>query len=195
VSQPKSGSPESVVMLRGVRLAFPDLYVARQFDGKGPFSYKATFLIIPGSDNDKAVKAAITNACATKWGAKATALASQLQAQGSQKYCYLSGDLKDYDGFAGMMALATSRSQDAGAPKVIDRDPTVELTAADGRPYGGCYVNAKISIYAQDNKFGHGVRATLMTVQFAKDGDSFGGAPPANAEGFETVEDDGGDLS
>lgn len=59
---------------------------------------------------------------------------------------------------------------------------------SDGRPYSGCYVNAKVQIWAQKDKY-VGVRCTLVSVQFVKDGDAFGGGGPATADGFEAVED------
>ena len=183
------------IMLNNVRLSFPDLFQAVQYEGAGPFSYKASFLIVPGSDNDKKIRAAIERAGTAKWAAKASAIVKQAEAQGSGKFCYIDGNTKAYDGYEGTMALAASRPQDAGAPKIIDRDLSVTLTAADGRPYGGCYVNAKIAVWAQDNKFGKAIRATLIAVQFVKDGDSFGGTGPANADGFESVESDGDDLA
>lgn len=61
---------------------------------------------------------------------------------------------------------------------VIDGDRT-PLTAKDGRPYSGCYVNAIIDIYVQDNDFGRRINATITGIQFLRKGDAFGGGPPA----------------
>ena len=178
---------DSVFMLKGVRLSFPDLFVAKQYEGKGPFSYRCTVLVEPGSANDKIVQAAIQKAATGKWEKKAQEILKTIVGQ-SQKYCYIDGDTKAYDGYAGKMALSMSRPQEAGAPLVMDKNPEVKLSAEDGRIYGGCFVNIKCSVWAQDNKFGKGMRCTLIAVQFMADGESFGGAPPASAEGFETVE-------
>jgi hypothetical protein len=41
--------------------------------------------------------------------------------------------------------------------------------------YGGCYVNAAVKPWLQDNKFGKGVRCDLVAVQFFADGPAFGG--------------------
>lgn len=186
------GKTDSTIMLRNVRLAFPDLFVATQFEGAGKYSYKATFLVAPNSQTHKVVNDAIAKAASAKWGAKAAQILESVQGQ-SQKFCYIDGNKKDYDGFENMWALATSRQQESGPPKVIDRDMQ-DLTAADGRPYGGCYVNAKVQIWAQDNQWGKAVRASLITVQFVNDGDAFGGPGPATAEGFEEVAESGDDL-
>jgi hypothetical protein len=175
------------LMLKGVRISFPDIFVAKQYEGAGPFSYRASFLITPGSENDKMIKAQIQKTAQTKWEKKAAEVLKTIEGQ-SQKFCYVDGDTKAYDGYAGMWALTTSRPQESGAPLVLDKNPAVKLTAEDGRIYGGCFVNAKVQLWAQDNKFGKGVRGTLIAVQFVADGESFGGTPPASADGFETVE-------
>ena len=56
-----------------------------------------------------------------------------------------------------------------------------------GRPYAGCYVNAVLEFWAQDNKFGKRVNATLMGVQFFRDGDAFSGGGAASDDDFDDV--------
>lgn len=188
---PEAIKDECTIIIRNVRLAFPDLREAVQFQGTGPFSYKATFLVTPGSDADKLILATIQKAATKKWpdAAKATAFLAQAKASGSQKFCYVDGVTKAYDGFAGNMALSTSRPKDSGMPLLIGPGGKDDLLSPEsGKPYGGCYVNAKVTIWAQDNEYGKAIRATLVTVQFVKDGDSFGGAAPATAEGMEAIE-------
>jgi hypothetical protein len=73
-------------------------------------------------------------------------------------------------------------------PLVLDSNKT-PLTDEDGKPYGGCYVNASIEIWAQDNQFGKRINAQLRGIQFVKDGDAFGGGgSPASADEFEELE-------
>jgi hypothetical protein len=180
---------DSVFMLKGVRLSFPDLFTAVQYEGAGPYSYRASVLVEPGSANDKILLAAIEKAGFAKWEKKWEAVKQTIVGQ-SQKWCYINGDQKAYDGYAGKMALTSSRPQESGPPLVLDKNPEVKLTAEDGRIYGGCYVNFKGQIWAQDNKFGKGIRCSLIAVQFMADGESFGGAPQATPDGFETVEEE-----
>jgi hypothetical protein len=71
---------------------------------------------------------------------------------------------------------------------VVDRDRT-PLTASDGKPYAGCFVNAVVELWAQDNQYGKRINASLGGVQFAADGDAFGGG------GVRTEADDFDDLS
>ncbi len=187
---------DSVIMLKHVRLSFPDLFEAVQFEGAGNFTFRASFLVEKDSENDKTIRAALQRTAIAKWGDKAKLIVegnvdiAGIKGQ-SKQYCYISGDMKAYDGYAGKMALSTSRPKDKGRPLVIGKDKS-PLTAEDGKIYGGCFVNAKVSFWAQDNKFGKAMRATLIAVQFAADGDAFGGAPPANADGFEAETTEGG---
>uniref|UniRef100_UPI0025B91E9B ssDNA-binding protein n=1 Tax=Candidatus Symbiopectobacterium sp. TaxID=2816440 RepID=UPI0025B91E9B len=71
-------------------------------------------------------------------------------------------------------------------PLVIDRDRSA-LTAADGKPYAGCYVNATIDIWAMDNNFGKRINASLGGVQFLCDGDAFAGGGVATPDDFENM--------
>ena len=75
-----------------------------------------------------------------------------------------------------------------------DRSP---LTEADGVIYAGCYVNASIEFWAQDNNFGKRINAQLRGVQFNGDGDAFSAGRPADADEFEEVSSgtDAGDFA
>lgn len=175
------------VMLKDVRLSFPVLFTPKEYkpgDGKPRFS--ATFLIEPGSENDKAIEAAIEQAAAETFGAKAKALIASMRPQ-SNKFAYGDGDLKEYDGYEGMKYLACHAKV---RPGVFDNiaDPAtgkarVITSEAEGRPYAGCYVNAKVSIYAQKGE-NPGIRASFTGIQFFRDGDAFSGAKPASADEF-----------
>lgn len=99
-------------------------------------------------------------------------------------------DKSKYDGFAGAKYLSPSSDT---RPTVVDRDKSV-LTKEDGRVYGGCYVNARVEIWVQDNNWGQRVNAKLLGVQFVKDGDAFGsGSPPANPDDFPDLTAEGGE--
>lgn len=174
------------IKLIAVRLSFPDLFVATQYEGQGKFRYNASFIIEPGSPNDKIVQGAILEAAKEKWPAKATTMLESFRGN-SNKYCYIKGDLKEYDGYAGMLVLTGHRNQDAGRPLVIDGNKN-PLTEKDGKPYAGCYVNASLDIYAQDGK-NPGIRCGLKGVQFAKDGDAFSGSKVASPDDFDAIEE------
>ena len=184
---------ETEVILRNVRLGvFPDLFAARQFDGKGEFKYKAVLIMPADSAERKAVDAAILAAATAKWGAKADGYLKSLRGQ-KKEFCFLDGAMLGRPEYEGMWVLSASRRQKDGAPKVLARDKT-PLTIESGKPYPGCWVHAKIAIWSQDNAFGRGMRCTLLAVQFVKDGDAFSGAGPANDVGFEEIADESDDL-
>ena len=71
-------------------------------------------------------------------------------------------------------------------PLVIDRDRSI-LAESDGKPYAGCYVNAKVSFWAQDNQYGKRINCSLLGVQFVEHGDSFTGARVAVTDDFEDL--------
>lgn len=175
------------VQLKEVRLAFPALFQAKAVKGNesGEPRFSAAFVIEPGSTNAKALKAAVEAVAKEKWGAKATAILTELRSKDRIAYKEgpLSKDGTPYDGFEGMHSINASNKT---RPLVLNRDKT-PLTAQDGKPYGGCYVNASIELWAQDNSFGKRVNASLKGVQFVKDGEAFGGGAPASPDEFDEL--------
>ncbi len=177
--------------LLNVRLSFPAIFSPKVSDD-GKAKYGAAFLFAAGSDAYKAVEAAIDEVGKEKWGAKWPVVKKSLTA--GQKLCLKDGDTKaQYAGYEGQWFINSSNTL---APRVVDRDVSIQLTEASGRPYGGCYVNAVVDIWAQSNRYGERVNATLIAVQFVKDGDSFGGGSRATGDEFESLAtaDDADDL-
>lgn len=61
-------------------------------------------------------------------------------------------------------------------PKVVDQS-LVDMDPSCGKPYAGCYVNAKLDIYPYVHPAsGAGITASIVTVQFVKDGEVLGDA-------------------
>ena len=173
-------SPAGRVMLKNVRLAFPSLFEPSAY-GEGEPSYQAT-LIMDQAQADGLDKVLATVA-REKWGAKADAQLKALRSTG--KVCLRDGDEKpDYDGFQGNMFVA-ARSKTR--PTVVDgqRNP---ISERDGRIYAGCYVNASVEVWAQDNAYGKRINCTLRGIQFVRDGEAFGGGRPAAADEFDELE-------
>lgn len=170
------------IKLTNVRLAFPALFEAKTVNGEGKPAFSAVLLLNPADPQVKAIHAAIDQAGTEKWGAKAPAMLKQIRA-GDKTFLH-DGDLKStYDGFEGHVYVS---ARNEVRPRVIDADKT-PLVAADGKPYAGCYVNAIIDVWAMDNNYGKRVCATLMGVQFLRDGDSFAGGRSASADDFDDV--------
>lgn len=173
------------VKLSNVRLSFPDLWEAVQYQGQGPFSYRASFLMPPDHADKAKIDAAIQAVAKEKWAAKASQILAGILGV-SNKCCFIDGNTKAYDGYAGNWALTSTRDQAKGRPLVIDQAKN-PLLAADGKPYAGCYVNATVEFWAQDNNYGKAVRCTLLGVQFLRDGDAFGGGSVADPDDFEAL--------
>jgi hypothetical protein len=179
----------AIVKIKGARLAFPQLFEAKSFDGEGEGAYSGSFIIAKDNPAIKEIEEVMVKLATEKWGTKAAAELKTLKAQG--KVALRDGDDKaDYDGFPGNMYIS---ARNKSRPLVIDRDKT-PLTKADGRPYGGCIVNVNIDLWVQANNFGKRINATLVGVQFAGDGDAFSGAAPASVDDFDSVDDDGEGL-
>ncbi len=173
------------VLIKDVRGAFLSLFEAKTVGGEGDPRYSGAFVVEPGSTNAKALAAALVAVAKEKWAAKAEGVLKDLKGKG--RVCYreepLSKDGEVYEGFEGMHSLNASNK---ARPLVLDRDKT-PLTAADGKPYSGSYMNVSLEIWAQDNNFGKRINATLKGVQFVRDGDSFGGGAPASPDDFEDL--------
>jgi len=170
--------------LNNVRLAFPALFEAKTVNGDGKPSFSAVFLINKQDPQVKTIMQAIDQTAKERWGARAESILKTLRAQ--DKTALHDGDSdakKDYDGFAGNLYLSARNS---ARPMVVNHDVT-PLVESDGKPYGGCYVNASVEFWAQDNKYGKRVNATLRGVQFLADGDAFTGGGCASADEFDDL--------
>ncbi|HHW4683064.1 MAG TPA: DUF2815 family protein [Xylella sp.] len=168
--------------LNNVRLAFPTLFEPRTVNGEGNAAYSASFIMDPADPQVSTLNQAIGQLARDKWGAKADAILKQLRA--TDKVALHDGDLKStYDGFPGHLYVS---ARSAKRVLVIDRDRT-PLTEQDGKPYAGCFVNAIIELWVQDNNYGKRINAALCGVQFLSDGEPFAGGSVANTEDFEDL--------
>lgn len=190
------------VKLENVRITFPQLFTPKSIvgaDGKpSEPKFGASFLFEPGSATHRALSEAIKKVAQEKWP---TAWETIIRnAKATDKLCVHDGNLKSYQGYAGNLFLsATSPAQ----PDVRDADKTRIPPSNQRRIYGGCYVNAVVQLWAQDNRWGKRVNAELLGVQFRRDGDAFRAGAVADDSDFEDlsaeageshVEDDGGSL-
>lgn len=172
------------IKLANVRLAFPQLFEAKTVNGEGEPAFSATFLL--GADHPAvaALRAAFETVGKDKWGAKWATVKKEIEAK--DRLALHDGDTKaDYAGFEGNFFVS---ARNKTRPLVIDRDKS-PLTAADGRPYAGCYVHASIELWCQDNAYGKRINASLRGVQFYKDGDAFAGGGAASEDEFDDIED------
>lgn len=184
----KPAADQFTVKLNNVRLSYPQLFTAKAMqnpDGTtGKPKFSATFLLNKKTHAKeiKQIEDLIQRACLEKFGKANIKLKHTALRDGEEK--------EDKEGYGEdvMFVPATSESR----IPVVDADKT-PLTEADGKIYGGCYVNAIIRLFAYSHPVGgKGVSAGLQAVQFAKSGESFGAARVDPNEAFDDVsgEDD-----
>ena len=176
------------VVIKNVRLSFPQLFTPKAFEEGADPSYSATFLM--NKETNAADIALIKKTMNTIAGAK-----WPNGVPGGLKVALRDGSEKDHvDGYgADMMFIGTGARQNQ-PPQIVDKNPQVPVTERDGKIYAGCYVNAVLTIWAQDNKWGKRINAQLDVVQFVGDGDSFGTPKVNPSEVLGNLEDNDAPL-
>jgi hypothetical protein len=173
--------------LKNVRLSFPDIFEAKSVNNGAP-RYTANFLI-PKTDKEqlRAVKVIIDEITAEEFNGKALP---------GERTPFKDGDESDYDGYAGHYAVSAAKPAKNGRPTIVDKDKS-PLTADDGKPYAGCYVNAIVRFYSingksdtkSDKSYGKRICCSLEAIQFWKDGEPFG-APKADLDELPDCDED-----
>lgn len=175
------------LLITRVRVAFVKVWQPESFQGdpSSKPAYSITGLLEANDPQVDTINDAMDAAAVKKWESKAKAVMAQLR--GTDKTCLHNGDLKaQYEGYAGNWYLS---ARNYSAPLVLDRIKKKPdgsdniLHEKDGRPYGGCYCNLLVDIYATD-KGGKRICCSLLGVQFLEDGDAFAGGAPADPEAF-----------
>jgi hypothetical protein len=181
--------PSTIIMLKNVRLLYGAAVhqAQRGPNGEGDLKFSATFGFPKDHPAAAAIKAAFQAAATAKWGAKAADVFAQLKA--GDRLCLHDGDAKaDKEGYKGNLYVSASNKT---KPTIVDGSRVV-LDATSGKPYSGCYVNAQVEIWAQDNKFGKRLNATLRGIQFVRDGARLSGGGVSSVDEYEMIPDEGG---
>jgi len=166
--------------LKNVRLSFPSIFQKAVYEGVEG-KYEATFLI---SKKDTEIKKILDDLI------KKVISESKVKIP-SDKVCLKDGDErfgKDgevYDGYEDHWSLKASNEK---RPTVINRDKS-PLTEEDEVIYAGCYVNAVIDFWVQNNSYGRRLNANLYGVQFLKDGEAFGIGPVDVINDFDELDE------
>jgi len=173
----------SKIKLKNVRLSFPSLFQTSMFGDDDTGKYEATF-ILDKVEHAEVIEQIQKQITAHKKDLKAATL-------GADRICLKDGDEQERPEFEGKMTIKANTKK---RPLVIDRDKS-PIVEGDNKVYGGCYVNAIISLWAQNNKYGKRVNGQLDGVQFNQDGEPFGDGAIAvdafDAFGDDTDEDEG----
>jgi hypothetical protein len=172
--------------LLNVRLSYAHLFKATSFedgDEDDRKKFKATFILDKDDHADIIEEIEKTmNKMARAWPAFKGKVPKTL------KLCLRDGEEKeDKDGYSDEVMFISASSDKR--PVCCHRDPSVAVTEEDDVLYSGCYVNASIRLWVQDNKWGKRINAALRAVQFVRDGEAFGGDQVDASEEFEDLED------
>lgn len=177
--------------LLNVRLSFPDIWTAKKVDNKPDTvaKYGAHFLLDKKEHADQIleIKKVLWAAAVATFGKEE---AKKLFEKDKLHMCLHEGNEKDYDGYTDDNRYVSSSS--SKRPIIVDRDRT-PLVEDDRKPYGGCYVNAVVRVWVQNNSYGKRVNAELMAIQFVTDGEPFGAAPVVVDDVFTDLDEGKGD--
>jgi len=174
----------SRIKIQNVRIAFPSLWQKAQFGGEAT-KFEATFLV-DKSDTEtvKRINAAINAKLLEKFKSK-DKIPPGIKTEA--KCCFRDGDNVSYDGFKDHYSVKAANKV---RPSVVDRAKN-PVTEEDGLVYAGCYVDAVIDFWIQDNQYGKKVNANLYAVQFRAEGEPFGAGsvPEGVLDDFDDLDD------
>jgi len=168
------------VTLNNVRLSFPALWEPRKGpDATSKPAYQAAF-ILDKKDNAADITA-VKNAIAG-------IVKDSFKGKQPPKIALRDGSEKpDVAGYGDGVMFINARSDKR--PQVVGRKMET-IMPNDNKVYAGCYVNATIRLWAQDNQFGKRINAQLRAIQFVREGEEFGeGAVDVNKE-FKPLDDE-----
>ena len=183
-------TPE-VIKLKNVRLSFPHLKDPSASKDGGKEQFRAAFILDP---SDKAHRKSIKAIKAEKNRLVEEAFEGR-RVKMKELECFGDGDNKIsektgevYDGYEGMFFVQANNDR---RPKVLYRNrDEIPYEDIEKVLYPGCFVNASVNLWIQDNSFGKAVRCSLRGVQFFKDGEEFGGSNVDIEKEFDDFDDE-----
>lgn len=173
---------DKFIFLKNVRVSFPHLFEKPFINGEQA-KCGATLMLDPKTNANaiKEIQMRINELIKDKFKGKKLP---------TDKICLRDGEDKGRPEYEGLMVLNANNND---KPVVLDARANVITDPSKNPIYAGCYVNAKITLWAMDNNYGKRICATLVAIQFAADGealtDSYISQDQA-VEGFEAVTDE-----
>jgi hypothetical protein len=209
----KAKTTSDKISLKNVRLSFGHLWVPKAFREGQDARFEGSFILDPSNpahmEKLKEIRAKALGVIKAKFNGKVPKDLdlcfgyadgeTPIVLQGPDGPIKYRNKVKEYDGYPGNIYISSANST---APKTVNRQKNPETGKFDkvskesGIIYNGCFVNATITLWAQNNEYGKRVNANLRAVQFFKDGEAFGVAPVNADDEFDEVEvddDDGAD--
>lgn len=172
------------IKLKCVRLSYPHLFEAHAMEGDDKKKFSACLVLSKKKHaaEIKMLEKAMRQVASAKWPKKIPATVKYGLRDGEER--------EDKEGFDDTVMFFNASSDKR--PPVVDKDLS-PLTAEDDVIYAGCYVDATVRIWAQDNQFGKRINFALRAIRFAKDGEAFGQAPVDAEEEFGDDDDEDDD--
>lgn len=170
----------SKIQIKNVRLSFPNLDHREIYAGKEG-KYGASFLI---KKDDKENMAKINKAIKDLKDSFAKVHIAK------DKICIRDGDDLKYEGCAGNYVI---KATNITKPRLVNS--TKKEITEEGIFYSGCYVNAIIDLWLQNNQFGTRINANLHGVQFWEDGEPLTVQHKADIDEFDEYKEDPFDNS
>ena len=165
------------VILKNVRLSFPSIWQHAEYAGESSGKYEATFLIPKDDPQITEIKKAIKAVGEEKLG----------EDWQKSKICLKDGDEKTYSGYEGHRFIKASNKNRFD---IVDRNLR-PIAESDMAIKAGDYVNASLTIWAINGKWGKFIQAQLNSLQFVKEGEAFGSSAPRASDDFQALDGDG----
>ena len=167
---------QATIVVEGTLAFAKQIFEAEAFEAGGTEYYGTQLLIDRGSESEKVLLATIDTVRS----------AAKLGRVKADRLCVGDGDDTDYDSHKGKTVMRATRVAQKGRPITADNllNPCVK---EDNLLYSGARARLKVSIWAQDNKWGKRVNAELLAVQFIAHGEQIGGGQAPSLEGMEPV--------
>ncbi|MEO1042355.1 MAG: ssDNA-binding protein [Pseudomonadota bacterium] len=178
---------DGMLMIKDVRVSFPHLFTPPVINGEEG-KCGAVLMLDPKIDAAAiiAIEARIDELIQEKLKGKKLP---------SDKLCLRDGDDKGRPEYEGLVVVSANNQK---RPLVLNARAEVVGSEDDNPIYGGCRVNAKIQLWAQNNNYGKRVNATLIAIQFASDDEPLDGThvPAEKAmSGFGEIADEDDPLA
>lgn len=177
---------DGCIRIDNVRLSYPHLdkpWAGKAKDGsesKPKFSMKALM--------DKTTHDAVKQACVEMINTLCTE--RKLGKLGADQKFIRNGDDLSGEECEGMWVVSASENVDRPPSLRLKNGRKIKQEEANEVFYAGCYVNALIRPWAQNNDWGKKINANLIAVQFWEDGERIGEAPIDDDGVFEETDDD-----
>lgn len=181
------------LVLREVRIAYPEVFEARHNDLSGKDEYSVQIRLYESNPEHmkivETIKAAKLTAADAYWGRDAKRFFAEAEDSKNTR------GLR-YDSEGGYYYFNAKRNASQQAPRVVGRNPKVALLPEDGKIYSGAVCNVVVDLWCYSGTAKNGAKIpagfsfTLCGVQFVMDGDPIGGSSVAKDEDFDDLKDD-----